>query len=68
MCESTQLGAELIGDGTAGADAELIALAADSLKRAGMKEFQISVGHVEFRKAFWMRHNSLPKSKKRCGR
>lgn len=48
MCESTQLGAELIGDGTAGADAELIALAADSLKRAGMKEFQISVGHVEF--------------------
>ena len=48
LCESTQLGAELIGDGTAGADAELIALAADSLKRAGMKEFQISVGHVEF--------------------
>ena len=52
LCESTQLGAELIGDGTAGADAELIALAADSLKRAGMKEFQISVGHVEFCKAF----------------
>lgn len=23
-------------------------MAADSLKRAGMKEFQISVGHVEF--------------------
>ena len=47
-CESTQLGAELLGDGTAGADAELIALAADSMKCAGMKEFQISVGHVEF--------------------
>lgn len=47
-CESTQLGAELLGDVTAGADAELIALAADSMKCAGMREFQISVGHVEF--------------------
>ena len=68
LCESTQLGAELIGDGTAGADAELIALAADSLKRAGMKEFQISVGHVEFLQSLLDAAQFLPKSKKRCGR
>lgn len=46
--ECTQLGAELIGDNSVDADAEMIAMAIASLKNSGLKEFQISVGHVEF--------------------
>lgn len=46
--ESTQLGAELIGVDTVDADAEMIAMAIDALKSSGLKDFQISVGHVEF--------------------
>ena len=41
-------GAELLGDESADADAEIIALSADCLRRAGLEEFQISVGHVQF--------------------
>lgn len=46
--ETTQLGAELINDHSAMADAEIIAMAVDSLKESGLKDFQISVGHAEF--------------------
>lgn len=46
--ESTQLGAELIGDGSAEADAEMLALVVDSLKRVGLEEFQLTVGNVDF--------------------
>lgn len=46
--ESTQLGTELLGDSTVDADAEIIAMVIDCLKKAGLKEFQLSVGHAEF--------------------
>ncbi len=46
--ESTQLGAELLGDSTVDADAEIIAMVIDCLKKADLKEFQLSVGHAEF--------------------
>ena len=46
--EHTQAGVELIGLGTVEADAEMIALAVDSLKEVGLKEFQIHIGCVEF--------------------
>lgn len=46
--ETTQLGAELIGDGSVEADAEMIAMLAESLLKTGLKEFQISIGHVDF--------------------
>ncbi len=46
--ESTQLGAELIGDNSVDADAEILALVADELQAAGLEEFQIGVGHVDF--------------------
>lgn len=46
--ETTQLGAELIGDDSVDADAEMIALVADSFQKAGLNEFQISIGHVGF--------------------
>lgn len=46
--ESTQLGAEMIGDNSVYADAEMISLAVESLLSAGLKEFQLSVGHSDF--------------------
>ncbi len=48
MKESTQMGAELIGDESIHADAEMIALAVHLLRVAGLTEFQIDVGHVGF--------------------
>lgn len=46
--ENTQLGAELIGIDSEDADAEMIAMVADGLKRIGLQEFQISIGHIDF--------------------
>ena len=46
--EVTQMGAELIGDSSARADAELLALVIEALLNAGLKQFQISVGQVEY--------------------
>lgn len=48
MKESTQMGAELIGDDSIDADAEMIALAIHLLLTAGLTEFQIDIGHVGF--------------------
>lgn len=44
--ENTQLGAELIGDDTPDADAEILSMVVECLLHAGLKEFQLSVGHV----------------------
>ena len=46
--ESTQLGAELLGDPSVDADAEMIALAVECLGAAGLKEFQLGIGHADF--------------------
>ena len=46
--EVTQTGVELIGADTKSGDAELIHLAVKALKDAGLKEFQISIGEIEF--------------------
>ncbi len=46
--EITQLGAELMGDGSVDADAEIVALVAHALLESGLSEFQIGVGHVGF--------------------
>lgn len=46
--ESTELGAELIGDGTAAGDAEVIAMLIDGILKTGLTKFQISVGNVEY--------------------
>lgn len=46
--ETTQIGGELIGDDSADADAEIIALTIQMLLASGLREFQISVGHVGF--------------------
>ena len=46
--ESTHLGAELIGDGSVQADAEILAMVVESLQVAGLKDFQIGVGHASY--------------------
>ncbi|WP_377887741.1 ATP phosphoribosyltransferase regulatory subunit [Alkalihalobacillus sp. R86527] len=46
--EFEQIGVELIGDGTTSADAEVIALMAEVLNKAGLEEYQIAIGHVGF--------------------
>lgn len=46
--EFSQAGIELIGAASPMADAEVLALAVESLKAAGLKNFIISVGHSGF--------------------
>lgn len=46
--ESTQMGAELIGDDSVEADAEIISLVIKSLLHTGLKRFQVTVGEVEY--------------------
>lgn len=46
--EVTQMGAELIGDGSAEADAEMLALVVETLLAIGLKEFQLNVGNVAY--------------------
>lgn len=42
------MGAELIGDDSVQADAEMIALTIEALYHAGLSDFQISVGNLEY--------------------
>ncbi|MUT64958.1 ATP phosphoribosyltransferase regulatory subunit [Paenibacillus sp. NEAU-GSW1] len=46
--EFFQTGVELVGDASAEADAEVVALAIASLKAAGVERFKIAIGHVGF--------------------
>ena len=46
--ETFQMGAELMNDASAQADGEMIAMLIESLLAAGLEEFQISVGNVEY--------------------
>ena len=46
--ESTAVGAELIGYDSIDADLEIISMVIDCMKNAGLEEFQISIGNVDF--------------------
>jgi len=48
QCEFYQAGVELMGIPNATADAEVIALAIEGLRQAGLNDFQICLGQVEF--------------------
>ena len=48
QCEFAQAGIEMMGAAGAAADAEVIALAVEALLKSGLKNFTISMGHVEF--------------------
>ena len=49
--ETTQMGVERIGDESADADAELLAMTVECLLAAGLTEFQVSVGQVDYFKS-----------------
>lgn len=46
--EVTQMGAEFIGDDSVEADTEMLALAIETMVSIGVKEFQLTVGNVDF--------------------
>ena len=46
--ETTQMGAELLGDASPEADAEMIAMLVEALRNSGLKEFQVSVGQIDY--------------------
>ena len=46
--ESTQMGVELINDGSVEADAEIIALAVQTMLKSGITEFQVNIGEVNY--------------------
>lgn len=46
--ENTIQGAELIGDASSDADAEIIALTIHALLASGLRDFQVDIGQVEF--------------------
>lgn len=49
--ETTQAGVEFFGDGSAAADAEILALTVACLQKAGLEKFQIEVGNAGFFRA-----------------
>lgn len=51
MKEATHMGAERIGDSSSDADAEMLAMVVNCLLETGLRDFQISVGEVNFFKA-----------------
>lgn len=42
------MGAELLGDASPEADAEMIAMLVEALRNSGLKEFQVSVGQIDY--------------------
>ena len=59
QCEFYQAGVELIGVSNAFADAEIIALTAKSLQVAGLEDFKICLGQVEYATGL-SEQNNLP--------
>ncbi len=49
--EVMQMGAELIGDDSVEADAEMVTMVVESLLSVGLKEFQLNVSNVDFLKS-----------------
>ena len=60
QCEFYQAGVELLGISNAFADAEIIALAAQALKVAGLEDFKICLGQVEFASGLMEQNNLSP--------
>lgn len=52
LCENAQAGVELMGESSPQADAEIVALAIESLLKAGLTDFQIELGQAGFFNGF----------------
>ncbi len=50
LAEITQIGSELINDDSSAADAETVACVIDCLMASGLKDFQITIGEVDYYK------------------
>lgn len=46
MAEITQVGAELMNDDSSDADGEMIAMTIECLKKTGLQEFKVDIGHA----------------------
>lgn len=57
QCEFYQAGVELIGENFAISDAEVVALAIEGILSAGIKNFKVSVGEVDFVKGIIEQYN-----------
>lgn len=66
--ETTQFGAELMGDGSTDADVEMISLLIEALQKSGLQEFQISVGQVRFFKALVREAQIAPEEEEKLRR
>lgn len=64
--EIFQVGAELIGADDVASDGEIVALMAECLRRLGLQEFKISVGHVGFFKALLAKSGLSASGQKRA--
>ena len=51
--ETTQMGVERMGDDSPEADAEILAMTVECLLAAGLTEFQVSIGQVDYYKAIF---------------
>ena len=60
LCEETQAGVELMGESSPQADAELIALAIEALRSAGLKDFTIELGQAMFFDGFMQEAGLTP--------
>ena len=63
--ETTQMGVERIGDESADADAELLAMTVECLLAAGLTEFQVSVGQVNYFKSLLKEAELGPEAEER---
>ena len=46
--ETTQMGAELMGEASVEADGEIIAMLIDALQQTGLKQFRVNVGEIDY--------------------
>jgi ATP phosphoribosyltransferase regulatory subunit len=51
--EFEQIGVECIGDATTSADAEVIALMISSIRKTGLQNFAVAIGHIGYVNAFF---------------
>ncbi|MDQ0199013.1 ATP phosphoribosyltransferase regulatory subunit [Neobacillus ginsengisoli] len=52
--EFEQIGVECINDETVSSDGEVISLLVSSLKEAGLRHFQVSIGHISFARELFL--------------
>ena len=58
--ETTQMGVERMGDDSPEADAEILAMTVECLLAVGLTEFQVSVGQVDYYKAYFCPDRNEP--------